>query len=1100
MAGNHKKEGSSVDHRTPLKLHTVLPFDGISCHIEEVVGQGSNAIVYRGWYPDAMHPELRHHVLIKELFPFHPRKKIWRSEDGRITVDPEAEDLWQTHRESFEVGNRVHLRLLNDHPDMMVMGANLNSYSCNGSLYSLLGYTGGRSLQAELNRNTVSLRHTARRMIGLLDALEPFHESGYLHLDISPDNIMMVGQEDQERVFLIDYNSARQLNSRNGSYLSCKEGFSAPEVSTGVLEDMGFASDLYSVAAVFFRCITGRNLTLSEILRPKAPEGQDSPLLKDMPQTVCAMVGVILKKGLHTLPQRRYQTIQQMRQAFLELLDRIDCVGVTHWALWENGKRSVEELIKVNPALRYLKDERKLYPIRLEREQSLSLRQYLDHLLSPEGSSGIILAQGGMGKTTLLLHTAMLLGKQYSATAPAVMYISLNGWDKGDSHYIRSQILTRLRFKQAENTFDSAMHALRKLMEQPLKTKAGDVPAVLLLLDGLNEIRGNITPLAQEIAELNALAGVRILAASRTPVPELELATANLQPLQMEDIEAALGANSLLIPQKETVLSLLRTPLILSIYIQASDGGRQLIIRNEDDLMKAYMDSLLEKEIRQLPEDSPQRWQIDVALNYVLPAIAAEVKKKGGGLTQRQLLKVVKNCRKTLRSWRLQKVFPQWIGHTRDIFHNAYRSDEWYAVMVHELLWQRFGMLVRDANGRYHVFHQAVSDYLNRFHRSFASRARLGVDPISVMAWIFCFLLLDTIYTTHCRNLRYEANSVSTSYWKNDLSIALEIQDVRKAANHYLSDPTDDNYQRARVANSMALRTVSEVLPDDSDRFLAELTKLDGTLLSIQKRDPEYLMSYDTGYIFIARNDDYTGRSSVKMDYSVLLSTLDTALEYHRKNQMSTQEVQDLLDLIMEIHRQRSVLVDEVGQWFEFPLPEFDGEFHPDPKKIEAATQALEKLCAEFCDQFAGYPEAMYDQIRLQMITAMDPRLWLEGIDQITFDISSGWIQPSWLPEDPVFYFSYLHPITMETRTQIFDPEEMEVGVQPIAWHTECFDISREALLDYLSTMEAEGFSYTVYEQDTFLQTTVHFEELCLTILWTPTQTTLTITGFNVPA
>ena len=88
-------------------------------------------------------------------------------------------------------------------------------------------------------------------MIGLLDALEAFHMSGYLHLDISPDNVMLVGSGEQERIFLIDYNSARALNATELAYVSCKAGYSAPEVTVPELSQVGFASDLYSVAAVF---------------------------------------------------------------------------------------------------------------------------------------------------------------------------------------------------------------------------------------------------------------------------------------------------------------------------------------------------------------------------------------------------------------------------------------------------------------------------------------------------------------------------------------------------------------------------------------------------------------------------------------------------------------------------------------------------------------------------------------------------------------------------------------------------------------------------------------------------------------------------------
>lgn len=701
-----------MDHREPLKFHTRLDFGNICCYVENVIGQGSNAICYKGWYQDGLNTDLRHHVLIKELFPFHPQKKIRRDADGSIVVEPEGEELWNTHRESFEAGNEVHLRLLADQPELMAMGANLNSYHCNGTLYTLLGYSGGRSLQEELNRGEQNLRRVAQRMVGLLDGLEAFHKCGYLHLDISPDNIMLVGREDRERIFLIDYNSARRVGDTGVSYLSCKAGFSAPEVETGGVEEIGFSTDLYSVAAVFYRSLMGKTLSLAEMLRPKAPDGRESLLLTDAPETVSAMVSQILRKGLHTLPGKRYRSIGQMRQAFQELIDRIDCVGVTHWSLWENGKRSAEELIRNNPALRYLKEEQGLYPIRLEGEEYTSLEDYVEQVLSPGGKSGLILAKGGMGKTTLLLQTAMLRGKRYSPASSAVFYISLNGYTGEDSRYIRSQILMRLRFKREENTFDSAMHALHRLLEKGVKTKAGDRPALLLLLDGLNEIRGDMEPLIQEIRQLQAMAGVRIIAASRSHIPALELEATGLQPLGSEDIASALGKHGLLVPEKPQVLQLLRTPLMLSLYIQAGSGGKQPDIDSEEELMQTYLETLLEKELRDLPEDSPLRWQIDAALSVVLPAIAERTLRTGQGLTEQQMLEVVKICWKRLRSRFMGRLFPRWIGHSRDIFEQSKTHEEWLGQMVHGLLWQRLGMLVRDSEGRTRVYHQQIEGFL----------------------------------------------------------------------------------------------------------------------------------------------------------------------------------------------------------------------------------------------------------------------------------------------------------------------------------------------------------------------------------------------------
>lgn len=1091
-AGKDEKEGLSVDHRIPLKLHTILPFEGMSCHVEGVIGQGSNAIVYKGWYQDNLEQGLRHHVLIKELFPFHPQKKINRGEDGSIVVDPEARELWETHRKSFEIGNKVHLRLLYDHPDRMVMGGNLNSFSLNGTLYTVLGYTAGRSLQTELNHSEATLRQTAQRMIGLLDALEAFHKSGYLHLDISPDNVMLVGQEEQEHIFLIDYNSTREIGSRDSAYLSCKIGYSPPEVSTGDVGSIGFSSDLYSVAAVFYRSIMGRSLTLTERLRSKAPDGQDSPMLKGIPQTVAAMVGTILKKGLNTLPRRRYQSIGQMRQAFQELLDRIDCVGVTHWSLWENGKRSTEELIRINPSLRYLQEEKRLYPIRLEQECSMSLEQYLDELLSPDGKSGMILAQGGMGKTTLLLHTAMLLGKCYSASVPAVFYISLNGWDRGDDCYIRRQILMRLRFKPEENTLDSAMHALHKLLQQPLKTKRGNIPTVLLLLDGLNEIRGNIAPLVQEINELAKMAGVRILAASRSEIPELSLKTANLMSLDVEDIESALGRNGLLIPQKQRVIQLLRTPLILTIFIQTSDGGRQLNIGSEEELMKAYMAYLLEKEIRQLPEDSPQRWQLDAALNYVLPAIAAEVKKKGKALNQRQTLKVVKKCRKVLRSRLLQKAFPQWIGHTRDIFDNTVTADEWYAVIFHELLWKRCGMLAKDANGRYQVFHQAVSEYLTGTYRALSRRTSRSADPLSIVAWTWCILLLLSFYSTYCRELRWDGDRISSDYWGENLAVSDEFWDVYHAVKDYLAAPDEHSYQLVCSANSRAQMAVEHNLHDFTDTSLSELSRLQGQLLSLQKRKPEYLMAYDTGYISDAL---YTYlHSSVKSDYIIMLCTLDCILEEHRENKVSSQEVADLAKLIHSIHQQRGDLTELLGLWFEYPEPDYVGDSSMEPADIENAALSLQSLCEEFCSIYNGYSPELQERIREKILLFGSARRWSEELEAVSYTVPSGWIPPSWLPEDAIYTCVFLNPGTLEIQTHQYDPEDATYVMQPFAWYTVSFDISREELLRYISALENAGIICTVNDRDTFIQASAQFPETELSINWTDQQTSLILT------
>lgn len=1092
-----------MEYRAPLKKNTVLAFDGMCCHIEDVIGQGTNSIVYKGWYEDHLNPELHHHVLVKELFPDHPQQKIYRAPDGSIVVEPEAQEIWQDHRQSFEIGNEIHLRLLHDHPDLMVMGGNLNSFSYRGTLYSVLGYTGGRNLKTELNKAGATLRLTVQRMTGILDGLEAFHKSGYLHLDISPGNIMLVGQGDRERIFLIDYNSAREQGSRSVGHMSRQEGFSPPEVRTGRSPDtLGYSTDLYSVAAVFYYSLMGRALTRNEILQRCPPDGRESPMLEGVPQTVRAMVSEILRKGLHAVPRKRYQSIGQMRRAFQELLDRIDCVGVTHWALWENGKKSVEELIRINPALGYLKDNKRLYPIRLGGERSETLEAYLGDLLSPDGKSGLLLAQGGMGKTTALLHTAMTLGTRYAYDSPAVFYISLNGWEKGDAHYIRSQILMGLRFKPEENTFDSAMHALHKLLEQPIKTKQGHIPGVLLLLDGLNEIRGKIAPLVQEIRELSQMAGVRILAASRSEVPELELETVKLSPLNAEDIETALGAQGLLIPQNQNVLQLLRTPLILSIYTQTGQNGKQVAARNEAELMKAYMVSLLEKELCQLPEDSPERWQCDAALNFVLPAIAAEIRKKGRGLTKRQLLKVVKNCKSVLKSWRMQKAFPQWIGHTGDIFFGTKKTDEWFDLIVHKLLWQRFGMLSLDANERYHIFHQNLSEYQAREYRTIASHIRISVNPATIVAVVWCVIQLLILWNQYESGLFAEVERVRFGGGgPYDGIRSVPFDETFSAVEAYLENPRQETYFAARQITKQTLEEIPGIFDfyediahkerifsfneryETFDMEQLALSTLDELIFKLNGIDPQYMTEYFRGYIY----------SSAEEDTIHLICTLDVLTEYYHRGTISFEQITSALELVESIYQTKYDFQWCMDRYF----------YNADQEKehrLEEFLQSLEEQFNAFEELEQSYPQEVQDLIsKRTRVFRVGSAHWEDYTEeQIWPDLlPDGAVMPDWLPEESVFYSLVMDPVFLNITEDVYKPQNGLPGVYPLGFYTVCPGITRDQLYAYLDVLVSNNIASDVNTQSDVIQVFVSFAEMDVTIYWTQLQTVLVITGIH---
>ncbi|MDO5338084.1 MAG: hypothetical protein Q4E89_11645 [Eubacteriales bacterium] len=834
-----------MDKRTTLKIGNLLSFPGMECTIESFVGCGSNAMVYMGSYPDGQFKNLRHRVLIKELFPYHAGGRIFRGENQEICVGSDAQAMMDLHRLSFQRGNEVHLRLLGERPQDIDF--NLNTFSLNHTLYTVLGFSGGRSMDKELSSvgsEDISLTTHLRRMLGALDVLEGFHSAGFLHLDISPDNILLIGDGRRERISLIDYNSVHTLQEiRQGEavYYSAKEGYTAPEIRSGKIGKIGFPSDLYALTAVFYRCLSGKNLTAMQAVRGMNVENADLKCLHKMPDTVCSMVKKILKKGLASLPRRRYQNAAEMRIDLEELQDRIEGKGITHWALWESGRAAVLQTVKGNHAWDYIKDSEKIYPIAGETEtgDSVLLEDFIRNLLSEQGSSVLLIGSGGAGKTTALLRTAYMQKAGYSSSAPAVSFLSLYGFTQNNSSYIKDRILENLKFKPETDSMETARHELLSLLSSPMHTKNGDCPKLLLLLDGLNEVSCSTELLLREIESLNQLPGVRILMTSRSEENAVSFPRFYLKPLPETEVRRTLSVNGLLPPENAAMLQLLQSPMMLSVFIQTALGqDKQLFIETQEQLLEYYFDAVLKKEQRNMPDNDPRLWQIDAALYYVLPEIARLIQRRQTAVSEEELFHAVERLYHRLGKRITRRVFPNWIGHISDIRTETENAEQWYGRMVQDILWRRLGILIRDESGKYLIFHQLIEAYLAEKQKSFDRIFKRHTAVCSFLCAVLCICALAVSYQwgyvpyqeKHMEEKKqpYEealAENVLDAAFSSYFSAGMQYEDLIKLLECLLEEKTDETaYERyirssrTDLERNSALRTqaalsYSDLLP-----------------------------------------------------------------------------------------------------------------------------------------------------------------------------------------------------------------------------------------------------------------------------------------------
>ena len=734
-----------MDTRTPLKPGERLIFPGMVCEIEKIIGKGSNAIVYIGRYADALNTNLFHSVLIKELFPYHTDNLIYRNADNTICISENAKEYFELQKLSFERGNEIHLRMLEKHPDKI--GSNINTFCSNGTYYSVMGFDAGKTLDKSYIYKEKNLRNIAVLLNNLIDAVEIFHSAGYLHLDISPDNVLMIGEDKSERIYLIDYNSVHRVEEfKNDSpfYYSIKDGYTAPEVRARNLPAICEATDIYSVTAVFYWLLTGKPLSLYQSLCKNPPNVRSCSLLAEQPDTVVSQVELILRRGLSSLPERRYRSCESIKNDVAELLLRIDGIGITHVALWESGRRSAAKMIKLNPSFAHIAKEDSLYPMRAitSNNENLLLNEAVEKQFTQ--GSAVLYGPAGIGKTTALLYTAFTRSRHYSPIRPVFIYVSLFGYNSSGENFIKNRILEDLRFDANVRSMEDARSRLVKVFRETIRTGDKAIPKYVLLIDGFNEANGDTEPLRREILSLSALDGVSLFLTSRGKSDLLPFASMELAPLHAKDVDDILLKYSLAVPESDTVKELLKTPLMLSIFCKAAlNSHKQIQCNSADELLNEYLSGLCEKENLSLSENSSHNWIVDAAVNFVLPYICSVVADKHTAISDADLLKTVKKCFHLLSSSRMPYIFPQYIGHSTEIINHAGNAEQWYGMVVIDILWRKMGLLIKEPGRGYKVMHQLLQEYLQKTYQSINGKVRKQNAIIaSASGFSFAALLL----------------------------------------------------------------------------------------------------------------------------------------------------------------------------------------------------------------------------------------------------------------------------------------------------------------------------------------------------------------------
>lgn len=198
------------------------------------------------------------------------------------------------------------------------------------TLYYVMEFLEGFSLEDFIDRrDKFTFCEVKHVMMQVLEALAEAHAKGIIHRDLKPSNIWMTEKEPESRDFyvkVIDFGIAKLLDPSKGAEKLTQAGawtgspaYMSPEHLKGL--DLTPASDIFSIGLILLEMLNGY----------QAVEG-DSPM--DVAMTIMSpeefyieewlegtKLGAIVTKCLRKMPAERYQTAQELLEAFRGLDD-----------------------------------------------------------------------------------------------------------------------------------------------------------------------------------------------------------------------------------------------------------------------------------------------------------------------------------------------------------------------------------------------------------------------------------------------------------------------------------------------------------------------------------------------------------------------------------------------------------------------------------------------------------------------------------------------------------------------------------------------------------------------------------------------------------
>lgn len=273
------------------------------------LGIGGFAITY-----EAVHTRIGKKVAIKELF-----YKKYLHRDIRISDNVLLTN--EDHSIEFEESKKRFLkeaRILSDFSNLPGIVNISDFFEANNTAYMVMDYVEGKTIKEQLLENgSMLFDELFYKLLPIMKSLSKIHESGIIHKDISPDNIII---RKNGEFCLLDFGAADNFSESteaNQPSIYFKNGYT-PAEQYDKSGKLGPWTDIYALSATIYTCITGitpqNSLQRTLHNELKTPASLGIHIRKD--------VEAVLMNGLKISSFDRYQSMDELIKAFSESMPK----------------------------------------------------------------------------------------------------------------------------------------------------------------------------------------------------------------------------------------------------------------------------------------------------------------------------------------------------------------------------------------------------------------------------------------------------------------------------------------------------------------------------------------------------------------------------------------------------------------------------------------------------------------------------------------------------------------------------------------------------------------------------------------------------------